>query len=68
MMVTASMRDQRVPFWQPAKFVARLRQHIEDQDQVWLLLPDSVPFSLIPRVPSSCLPGLSLSSPWWSHG
>ena len=44
---TASMDDERVPYWQPAKFVAGLRQQpigdeaeAMDQDQLFLLTED----------------------------
>ncbi len=36
LLVTAGLNDPRVPYWEPAKWVARLREHAPRPDQVLL--------------------------------
>lgn len=39
LLVTAGLNDTSVPYWEPAKWVAKLRTHKTDQQPLLLRLP-----------------------------
>lgn len=42
LFVTTSVLDVRVPYWQPVKWIARMREFIQNKDKIFLKIEDNM--------------------------